>query len=125
MEAIGEDVIGPSGQVFPISPGMLVGGMLLLSGQMPMLGGKIIGQTIEEQTDAAIDNIAALLAPLGKDLSHVVKITVWLTSAEDFAGFNAAYARRFAKPYPARSTLVSQLVIPGALVEIEAVAFIG
>lgn len=92
----------------------------MLSGQLALRNGRIVGATIEEQTDVAIDNIAALLAPLGKGLADVAKVTVWLSQATDFAAFNAAYARRFARPFPARSTVVSQLLIPDALVEIEA-----
>lgn len=121
MQAFGGDVIGPSGQVIPISPAVQVGNLLFLSGQLAMREGRIVGATIEEQTRVALDNIAGLLAPLGKSLADVAKVAVWLVNAADFAGFNGVYAERFAKPYPARSTVVSQLLIPGALVEIEVV----
>lgn len=121
MQAFGGDVIGPGGMVIPITPAIRVGGLILLSGQLALRGGAIVGATVEEQTDVALDNIAALLAPLGKSLADVAKVTAWLSRAENFPGFNAAYAKRFAKPYPARSTVVSQLLIPGALVEVEAV----
>lgn len=121
MQAFGDDVIGPTGQIIPITPAVQVGNILFLSGQLAMRDGKIIGTTIEEQTQVALDNIAGLLAPLGKSLADVAKVTVWLVNPADFAGFNSVYAARFAKPYPARSTVVSQLLIPGALVEIEVV----
>lgn len=120
MQAIGGDVVGPGGRLIPITPAMRVGGLILMSGQLAMRDGTIIGSTIEEQTNVALDNIAALLQPLGKSLADIARMTVWLVRAEDFAGFNAAYASRFAKPYPVRSTVVSQLLIPGALVELEA-----
>ncbi|WP_374414439.1 RidA family protein [Novosphingobium colocasiae] len=120
MQAFGEDVIGPNGQVIPITPAVQVGNLILLSGQLAMRKGKIIGETIEEQTHIALDNIEAILAPLGKSLADIAKVAVWLVNGADFAGFNAAYAERFTKPYPARSAVVSQLLIPGALVEIEA-----
>lgn len=121
MQAFGDDVIGPGGKVIPITPAVRVGTLILLSGQLALRGGTIIGTTIEEQTHLALDNIADLLRPLGKSLADVAKVTAWLVRREDFPGFNAAYAERFAKPYPTRSTVVSQLLIPGALVEIEAV----
>ena len=119
MQAFGGDVVGPGGKIIPIAPAVKVGNLILLSGQLAMRDGAIIGATIEEQTHVALDNISALLEPLGKTLTDVAKVTVWLVRAEDFAGFNIAYASRFAKPYPVRSTVVSQLLIPGALVEIE------
>ena len=121
MKTFGGDVIGPGGAVIPITPAVAAAGVIMLSGQLAMHDGRIIGDTIEEQTAVALDNIAALLDLAGRDLSHVMKVTVWLVRAEDFAGFNRVYAERFAKPYPARSTVVSQLLIPGALVEIEAI----
>jgi 2-iminobutanoate/2-iminopropanoate deaminase len=52
----------------------------------------------------------------------VVKVTIWLTDAADFGGFNAAYSEFFGEHRPARSTVRSDLMLPGAKVEIEAVA---
>lgn len=125
MQALGDDVIGPDGRVIPITPAMQVGNLILLSGQLALRDGKIIGDTIEEQTHFALDNIESLLKPLGKSLADIAKVTAWLVRAADFSGFNAAYAQRVARPYPARSTVVSQLLIPGALIEIEAVVTAG
>jgi 2-iminobutanoate/2-iminopropanoate deaminase len=125
MQAYGDDVIGPGGTVIPITPAIRIGSLILLSGQLALRGGTIVGATVEAQTHVALDNIVALLEPLGKSLADVAKVTTWLSRAEDFSGFNAAYAQRFAKPYPARSTVVSQLLIPGALVEIEVVVAAG
>jgi 2-iminobutanoate/2-iminopropanoate deaminase len=51
-----------------------------------------------------------------------VKNTVWITRQEDFPAYNRAYGARLAAPYPARSTVISQLAVPGALIEIEALA---
>lgn len=121
MKTFGGDVIAPNGKVIPITPAVQVGNLLFLSGQLAMREGKIIGTTIEEQTHVVFDNIEALLAPLGKSLADVAKASIWLVNPGDFGGFNAVYAERFAKPYPARSAVVSQLLIPGALVEIEVV----
>lgn len=106
---------------FPISSYRRSGGILFLSGQLSLRGGVICGHDIESQTHIVIDNIAELLTSLGRSLSDVVKTTAWLVSQSDFPGFNVAYAQRFDDPLPARSTVVSQLLLPGALVEIEAV----
>jgi 2-iminobutanoate/2-iminopropanoate deaminase len=56
-------------------------------------------------------------------LSAVVKATVWLTEVSDFAAFNRIYAQAFADTPPVRSTVVSGLVMPGAKVEIEVIAY--
>ena len=114
-------VQGTNGALIPISPAVRSGGFIILSGQLALREGRIVGQTIEEQTDVVIGNIEDLLAHWGKGLKDVVKTTAWLTRSVDFAGFNAAYARRFLLPFPARSTVVAQLLIPEALVEVEAI----
>lgn len=108
----------------PLSPCIVANGFILLSGQLGFSEpGVLVDGGIKEQTQQAIKNIEAVLKPHGADLSHVVKTTIWLTDASDFPLFNEIYAACFSgHPYPARSTVVSSLLIPGAKVEIEAIA---
>ncbi len=54
-----------------------------------------------------------------------MKVSVWLTDKADFPAFNAAYREYFPERPPARSTVVSELLIAGAKVEIDAIAFAG
>ncbi|HEY0111687.1 MAG TPA: RidA family protein [Allosphingosinicella sp.] len=110
----------------PLSSSRSAGDFLFLSGQIAVgPGGGIVGDGVVEQTHEVVDRIEALLTAAGLTLADVVKTTIWLTDSKDFAAFNQAYASRFAEPYPVRSTVVSELVLPGALVEIEAVASRG
>lgn len=98
------------------------GDLLFISGQLPRLSdGTIVKGDIAAQTRQALKNLAACLADEGLQLDDVVKTTVWLTRAELAGDFNAAYAEVFAKPYPARSTVISGLVAD-ADIEIEATA---
>lgn len=122
MKVIGATMKDTSGTVLPLSAGRDCDDLVFLSGQLGLADGKLAGPDIETQTNAAVDNIERLLEQAGLGLRHVFKTNVWLTRPEDFATFNRAYGARFAEPYPARSTVVSQLLIPGALVEIEAIA---
>ena len=102
------------------------GNLVYISGQMPFgADGKIVNGGIAAQVDQCIENIAAALAGEGLALGHVVKTMVWLTATEDFAGFNEAYAAHFPDAPPARATVCSALMVPGARVEIEAVAYDG
>jgi len=48
---------------------------------------------------------------------------IWLVNTEDFPAFNKAYADYFPGQPPARATVCSALMVPGALIEIEAVAY--
>ncbi|TGX48747.1 RidA family protein [Sphingomonas gei] len=99
------------------------GSLVFLSGQLPFDENRVISAPdIEGQTAQTMRNIAQVLAQAGLTLDQVVKATVWLKDAADFAGFNQAYADAFGNHAPARSTVVSDLILPQALVEIEVVA---
>jgi 2-iminobutanoate/2-iminopropanoate deaminase len=97
--------------------------LVFVSGQLPFdAERRVAGNGIEEQTARCLANVAAVLGQQGLGLEHVVKTTVWLARTEDFAAFNREYARHFPAPAPARSTVRADLMLPAALVEIEAVA---
>ena len=110
------------GPALPFSAAAASGGLLFVSGQVPLVRGQLAGEDIRTQAGVAIDNLARVLALAGLDLGDVVKATVWLTSQADFAVFNEVYAERFGAHRPARSTVVNALALPGALIEIEAIA---
>ncbi len=123
VEAIGDPIRLPDGTVIPISQGVKANGFLFLSGQLGLTADfALAGDEIESQTAQALENLKVQLAEGGTDIAHVVKVTAWITDPADFAGFNKAYAEVFGAAPPARSTVVSGLLIPGAKVEIEAVA---
>ncbi|UPT86971.1 RidA family protein [Bradyrhizobium barranii subsp. apii] len=83
----------------------------------------LIQGDIAEQTVRTLRCIEKLLAESDLTLADVGKTTVWLARAEDFAAFNSAYADVFGNHKPARTTVVSGLVVAGGLVEIEAIAW--
>ncbi len=66
--------------------------------------------------------LSRVLATADCTLADVVKATVWLDDPRDFAAFNKVYAEYFGAAPPARSTLVSPLIVDGK-VEIELVAY--
>ncbi len=83
-----------------------------------------IPEGISAQTEATLRNVERALSEVGLGLADVVKVTAHLARLEaDFTGFNAAYERVFAQPYPVRTTVGSQL--SGILVEIDVVASEG
>jgi 2-iminobutanoate/2-iminopropanoate deaminase len=83
--------------------------------------GTVIGQTIEEQTEVALTNVAAVLGVHGLTTADVAKATVHLMNLRrDFAGFETVYRRFFNPPFPVRTTVGS--VLPDILVEIDVVA---
>lgn len=108
----------------PYSPGLRVGNLLFLSGQVPLdpASGELVAGDIRAQTRRVLDNVRDLLAAAGADFSKVAKTTVFLTDLNDFAALNEVYATYFAEPYPARSTVQVVRLPRDVRVEIEVVA---
>lgn len=84
--------------------------------------GALASAELRPQAEAMFDNFAALLAEAGLDPRAVLRITLYLTSYEDFAELDAIYRERIPKPYPARVTLQVAGLPLGARVQIDAVA---
>lgn len=108
----------------PYAQGNIAGGFLFASGQIPLdpETGEIVGSTIEEQTAQVMKNVAAILEVAGTDFDHVVKTTCFLNDMNDFAAFNAEYAKSFGEVRPARSAVAVEKLPKGALVEVEVIA---
>lgn len=108
----------------PYAQGNIAGGLLFASGQIPLdpETGEFVGSTIEEQTAQAMKNVAAILEAAGTDFDHVVKTTCFLNDMNDFAAFNAEYAKSFGEVRPARSAVAVEKLPKGALVEVEVIA---
>jgi len=100
------------------------GDLIFVSGQMAFGEGfRIVGDDVSTQTRVCLENIERQLSTLGLSARDIVKTTVWLTRIEDFAEFDSAYGAYFGSAQlPARSTVRADLMVPGALVEIEAIA---
>jgi 2-iminobutanoate/2-iminopropanoate deaminase len=82
------------------------------------------GATVGEQTSGCFDQIAAALAEHGATLANVVRITTYLTSLDEYADFSAVRAERFAGELPASTAVQVAGLLFGALVEIDAIAFV-
>jgi 2-iminobutanoate/2-iminopropanoate deaminase len=106
-----------------LAPFTKAGSLVFLSGQLPFDDtGKIVGSGVAEQTAQVLKNIEATLSRLGLDCRDVVKTTIWLRPGTSFLEFNDEYAAFFGEHRPARSTIYSDLALPSAVVEIEAIA---
>jgi len=86
--------------------------------------GVIRSEGIEAQTRRVLDSLNSLLHSHALTKNNIVKTTVWLRNAPDFWNFDAEYARFFGAHAPARSTVVSNLVLDDALIELEAIALL-
>ena len=107
----------------PLSAARCVQDLVFTSGQLARgVDGAIVEGGIEAQAERTLQNLVQVLADNGCGPEDVIKVTAWLTDASFGPAFNAAYVRVFKEPYPARSTVVSALLAPEALVEVEAIA---
>lgn len=111
------------GTPLPLSKAVRAGDFVFLSGQLGLDEHGRIAEGIEAQTQHSLRNIRALLALADVSLESVVKATVWLTDIADFAIFNRVYGAAFTDSPPVRSTVCSALVLAGAKVEIEVMAY--
>ncbi len=111
----------------PYSQGILCGGFLFCSGQIPLdpATGKMVDGGIEIQAERVLRNLEAVLAAGGSSLAAVVKTTVYLADLGDFPAMNAVYGKFFPADPPARATVQAAKLPAGARVEIDAIASIG
>ena len=111
----------------PYSAAIQAGTFLFLSGSIPMdpASGQVVAGDIAAQTTRVMENIKALLTAAGTDFGHIVKTTVFLADMNEFAAMNEVYAKYFAAPFPARSTVQVARLPRDVRVEIEVVAVIG
>jgi 2-iminobutanoate/2-iminopropanoate deaminase len=109
----------------PYSPVISAGPWRIVSGQIGQVDGTLVEGGVTEQLTQAIANLADLLQSVGATLAHVVKTTVFVTDMADFAAMNEAYVEAFGRHRPARSTVAVAGLPGGAIVEIEAWAYVG
>jgi len=106
------------------SPALRAGDYIFVSGQLPFDEEmRIVVGGIEAQTRACMEHVEKALASVGSSLGHVVKAMVWLTDPNDFTAFNTTYAGYFRDRPPTRATVGSTLMVAGALIEVDAIAY--
>lgn len=101
-----------------------VAGMIGWDAEQRLVSDDLIGQTRQ-----ALRNAVAVLAEAGAGPAHIVRMTWYLVSLDEYraagAALGAAYREVMGHHYPAMSAVqVAGLVEPGALVEIEVTAVI-
>jgi 2-iminobutanoate/2-iminopropanoate deaminase len=107
----------------PYSPAVITEGTLVfVSAQGPFdpRTGEIVAPTFEEQAVQVFENVTALLQAADATWQDVVKVQVFLADFANFDVMNAVYAQYVSEPYPARTTVHSQ--IGQALIAVDCIA---
>ncbi len=106
---------GPYSPVLEITCNKVV----VISGQTSTaMDGRVLGETVEEQTRLVLENCKNQLATAGCTLEQVFKVNVYMKDLGEWGAFNAIYQEIMPEPRPVR-TAVQTGLLPGILVEIE------
>ena len=110
----------------PYSQAIMAHGFLFTAGQIALdpKSGQIVSGGIDEQTQRVLANLTAVLHASGATWNDVVKTTVYLADLTDFARVNELYGKHLGDARPARSTVQAAALPRGALVEIDAIAYV-
>jgi 2-iminobutanoate/2-iminopropanoate deaminase len=114
-------VPGGRGNTTLLSPGILVGNTLYLSGQLGSAAARDSG--VGPETRSAIRNAQNILRAAGYELSDVVSVTAYLANIADYQAFNTAYREFFTTdPRPTRTTVAVGALVNNAKIELTMVA---
>jgi 2-iminobutanoate/2-iminopropanoate deaminase len=105
----------------PLSPAILVGDTLYLSGSVGSdpATGQLVKGGFEPELRQVMSNVQVLLKAAGMDLSDVVSVTAYLGDMSDFARFNEIYREYFkTQPLPTRSTVAVKELARGSRIEL-------
>src|SRR6056297_319950 len=114
------------GAVGPYSQAVAWGNTVYVSGQLPLdpKQGKIVAETIEDQTKQAMENLKSILEEAGSSLDKLLKVTIFLQDMDDFKRVNEAYGSFFSGDFPARCAYEVARLPLGANIEIDGIAAI-
>ena len=126
-DVMARDIIRTSNAPLPppaYSQAVRAAGLVFVSGTGPHdpATGRIVGDTIQEQTRQCLENVSAILKAAGTSLDRIVSATVILLEETDFAGMNEEWIRWFPVNPPARQGAKLPVRIPGMKVSIAAIA---
>ena len=99
QEGQSRQAVYPAGikPIAPYSPGIMLGDMLFVSGQIPYVDGAIPAEAndgtddVQDQTKIVMDNISQVLAEADMTLENVVQVSVFLTDLDGYGAFNEVY----------------------------------
>ena len=107
----------------PYSQAVIHNGLMYVSGQIPLdpESGELVRGTIEDETEAALKNLKAIVEDAGATMEDVLRVSCYVADIDDFPRFNAVYAKYFATNPPARSTFQAARLPLDVQVEVDAI----
>lgn len=107
----------------PFSQGTEWGGILFVSGQLPInpQTGELACD-IKVATRQSLNNMKAILEASESSMDNVLKVNIFLDNMDDFGAVNEVYGEFFKEPYPARACVAVKTLPKNAIIEIECIA---
>ncbi len=111
----------------PYSQAIIWGDLVFVSGQVPLdpETGQMVEGGIRDQADRVMRNIEAILDEAGSSLDNLLKTTIFIADFADFGELNDVYRGFVGETPPARATVEIKSLPQGALVEIDAIAYVA
>lgn len=108
----------------PYSQGVVAQGLVFVAGQLGLNPAtrKLVDGGMEKEVPQIMENIRAILAAHGLDLTHVVNTTIFMKDLTQFGKVNELYASYFASDFPARTTVGVNAIPGGGAIEIAVIA---
>jgi 2-iminobutanoate/2-iminopropanoate deaminase len=108
----------------PYSTYTQIGNLIFVAGQVAMHPQtQATPQSFAEQLQLIMKNLKTILESAGSSLENILKTTVFLKDLTHYAEYNNIYKDYFKGGYPARSTVVADMVHEDFLIEIDAIAW--
>ena len=109
------------------SQAVRAGDTVYLSGQIALSPTtmEIVDGGIEAQTVCVFENLLAVVEAAGGAPGNIVKLTIYLADLGHFAIINEIMGGFFQQPYPARAAVEVAALPRGALIEIDAIMYLG
>jgi 2-iminobutanoate/2-iminopropanoate deaminase len=125
---VAKDIVHAGGNpAYPYSRAVKAAGLAYVSGTLAQdATGRVLHHgDVRAQTRLTLERMREVLAAAGSSLEQVAAVTVYLTTPDDFQAMNEVYRTFWPASAPARTTVITELVAPGGLVEITMVAAVG
>ncbi|QHS54732.1 RidA family protein [Mucilaginibacter sp. 14171R-50] len=108
----------------PYSQAVAAGGLLFVSGQVPInpTSGEVITTGITDEAKMVMENLKEILTEAGVGFDSIIKTTIFLTDMQTFAQVNDVYGSYFSTDFPARETVQVSALPKGVNVEISVIA---
>lgn len=107
---------------YQYSQSVAEGDLVVASGQAGFRADGSLPDGFEAQFRQALANVDEVLRAQGASLASVLRLTTYLSAADQYDAFRRVRGELLTAPYPASTAVVVGFVFPGMLVEVEVIA---